>query len=208
MHILNSSFLVNVRPFRKGRAILNTRQIFVENFMHKTAAAWSNYRTHKTSEALASYKKISSQCKSATYSFVRSHENHLVDGGNLGMFFRYANSKLCSKSTIGPLYNNDGVLTTDPRVKACILQNTFMRILTVDDGLPCRDNFRQPPGKLSRILFTPSLVRRAIKKLKIKTAGGPDGVPPAFFINCIDELSYPLSLLFIFSFEHGILPAA
>ena len=127
----------------------------------------------------------------------------------MGKFFRYANSKLCSKSTIGPLYNNDGVLTTDPRVKACLLQNTFMRNLTVDDGcLPCRDNFRQPPGKHSRILFTPSLVRRAIKKLKIKTAGGPDGVPPAFFINCIDELIYPLSLLFTFSFDHGILPAA
>ena len=43
---------------------------------------------------------------------------------------------------------------------------------------------------------------------KIKTAGGPYGVFPAFFINCIDELSYPLSLLFTFSFDHGILPAA
>jgi hypothetical protein len=65
-------------------------------------------------------------------------------------------------------------------------QTNFVRNLTVDDGhLPCGDNFKQPPGKLSRILFTPSLVRRAIKKLKVKTAGGPDAIPPAFFINCI-----------------------
>jgi hypothetical protein len=41
-----------------------------------------------------------------------------------------------------------------------------------------------------------------------KTTGGPDGMPPKFFINYIDELSYPLSLLFTFSFEHGIQPAA
>jgi hypothetical protein len=33
-------------------------------------------------------------------------------------------------------------------------------------------------------------------------------VSPAFFIKCIDELCYPLSLLFTLSFENGILPAA
>jgi hypothetical protein len=175
--------------------------------LQKKAAAWRNYRMHKTPEALSSYKIISSQCKSATYSFVRSRESHFVDSGNLGMFFRYANRKLCSKSTIGPLYNNDGVLTTDPNEKASILQHAFVRNFTVDDGrLPCGNNFNQPPSKLCRVLFTPSLVRRAIKKLKVNTTGGPDGIPSTFFINCIDELSYPLSLLFTFSFEHGILP--
>jgi hypothetical protein len=82
-----------------------------------------------------------------------------------------------------------------------------VRNFTVDDGhLPCGNNFNQPPGKLCRVLFTPSLVRRTIKKLKVKTTGGPDGISPTFFIKSIDELSYPLSLLFTFSFEHGILP--
>jgi hypothetical protein len=32
----------------------------------------------------------------------------------------------------------------------------------------------------SRVYFTPSLVRRAIKKLKLKTKGGPDEMPPMF----------------------------
>jgi hypothetical protein len=47
---------------------------------------------------------------------------------------------------------------------------------------------------------------RVIKRLKVKTNGGPDGIPPTFFINCCDELSYPLSLFFTYSFEHSILP--
>jgi hypothetical protein len=50
------------------------------------------------------------------------------------------------------------------------------------------------------------MARRTSKKLKVNTTGSPDGIPSTFFINCIDELSYPLLLLFAFSFEHGILP--
>jgi hypothetical protein len=49
-------------------------------------------------------------------------------------------------------------------------------------------------SQFNRVYFLPSLVRRTIKRLKTKTKGGPDGIPPIFFINCCDELSYPLSL--------------
>jgi hypothetical protein len=59
--------------------------------------------------------------------------------------------------------------------------------------------------KLSYIHFSPTLVRRAIKKLKHKTKGGPDGIPPSFFINCCEELCYPLSVLFTLSFDCGII---
>jgi hypothetical protein len=34
--------------------------------LQKKAAAWRNYRMHKTPEALSSFKIVSSQCKSAT----------------------------------------------------------------------------------------------------------------------------------------------
>jgi hypothetical protein len=81
------------------------------------------------------------------------------------------------------LYNNDGVLTTDPNEEASILQHAFVRNFTVDDGrLPCGNNFNQPPSKRCRVLFTPSLVRRASKKFKVNTTGGPDGIPSTFFI--------------------------
>jgi hypothetical protein len=42
-------------------------------------------------------------------------------------------------------------------------------------------------------LLLRSLVRRAVKKLQVQTAGGPNGNSPAFFGNCTaDELSYSL----------------
>jgi hypothetical protein len=102
----------------------------------------------------------------------------------------------------------DGFLTANPKEKALILQQAFTQNFTVDDGqLPSATNFGQSSCKLSRVLFTCSPIRRAIKKLKVKTSGGPDGIPPSLFTNFIDELCYPLSLLYMFSFENGILPA-
>jgi hypothetical protein len=71
--------------------------------------------------------------------------------------------------------------------------------------LPKASNVDPPINKLSRIYFTHSLIRHAIKRLQHKTKGGPDGIPPSFFINCRDELSYQLSLFFTFSFDNSIL---
>jgi hypothetical protein len=51
-------------------------------------------------------------------------------------------------------------------------------------------------------------VCRAIEKLNSRTKGGPDGIPPSFFINCCDELSQPLSLLFALSMENSFLPSS
>jgi len=45
-----------------------------------------------------------------------------------------------------------------------------------------------------------------MKKLKIKTAGGPDGIPPIFLKHCINELCGPLTSLFELSFEYSYLP--
>lgn len=49
-------------------------------------------------------------------------------------------------------------------------------------------------------------VRRPIKKLRLRTKGGPDDIPSSSFINCREKLCYPLSQVFAVSFEHEIIP--
>jgi hypothetical protein len=73
--------------------------------------------------------------------------------------------------------------------------------------LPHHDNFNKSPHKLSYIYFTPSLVRRAIKRLSARTKGGPDGIPASFFINCCEEICNPLSMLFSVCFDNSIIPS-
>jgi hypothetical protein len=87
---------------------------------------------------------------------------------------------------------------TDPECKADLLQRAFVSNYSVDNGrLP--SSSKHASGNLSRIYFSPALVRRAIKKLNVKTKGGPDGIPPAFFSNCCEELK--LSVIFAFYIE-------
>ena len=60
--------------------------------------------------------------------------------------------------------------------------------------------------KLNDIIFTPVLIERVLKKLKVKTKGGPDGVPPIFLKQCSALLCKPLAILFSSGFNFGYLP--
>ena len=60
--------------------------------------------------------------------------------------------------------------------------------------------------KLNEIIFTPVLIERVIKKIKVKTKGGPDGIPPIFLKQCTAQLCKPLADLFSLSFNCGYLP--
>lgn len=181
--------------------------IGIRRRLRKKAMAWSIYRSLRTPESLASYKKRASECKSAIYAYELNRENQLITNGNTGAFFRYANKNFRAKPAVGPLCTTDGSIITDPTEKAVILQSTFFQNYTADNGvLPSLHTFDKPPSKLSYIHFSPSLVRRAIKRLSVRTKGGPDGIPPTFFINCCDELCSPLSLLFSLCFDKCIMP--
>jgi hypothetical protein len=58
----------------------------IRRLLRKKAAAWRLQRTFKTSESIASYKKLSSECKSAIHSFMLHYENQLITNANIGSF--------------------------------------------------------------------------------------------------------------------------
>jgi hypothetical protein len=113
--------------------------------------------------------------------------------------------KLVSKSTIGVLKNSDGILSSKASEKAELLQDVFCNGFTRDNGniLPCS---AYTNNNLCDINFNPLLVERALRKLKVKTKGGPDGIPPIFLKNCNAELCRPLSILFNYSLRDTFLP--
>ena len=59
---------------------------------------------------------------------------------------------------------------------------------------------------MSKIIFRPQIIKKAIQKLKSDSAAGPDNIPPILIKKCVLELAPILSKLFQLSYESGIFP--
>ena len=132
-----------------------------------------------------------------------SYLTQQVTTGNLGKFYRYSNSKLSSKTNVGPLRQANGSLTVDPQVKAKLFSDHFgSAAFAFDNGLCPILSPRMHGAKLTSMSFTQSAVYRVLRRLKITSACGPDGISPSFLI--VFVLSYqPLLLIFIGYFWHN-----
>ena len=64
-----------------------------------------------------------------------TYENQLVANANIASVYRYVNSKIRSRSAVGQLSDKTGDLVTNSLGKANILQQTFIKHLTIDDGV-------------------------------------------------------------------------
>jgi len=104
---------------------------------------------------------------------VAKQEERLVDNGDIGAFHRYANNKFSYKSAIGGLKNSNGTITNNSSIKADLLQSVFSNEFTLDNGTVPSTSDLKVDSELGSITFTSSLVLRVIKRLKIKTEGGP-----------------------------------
>jgi hypothetical protein len=161
-----------------------------------------------TSDSRSQYNKAAARCRRSTRAFVAESERRLIDKGNIGLFYRYANKHFCSKSSIGPIVTSDNNLTTDPVQKAEIFNKTFSSHFVQDNGaLPnSLDIDKLPNCIFDDVIFTATMVCRAIKRLKTNSKGGPDNIPPIFYKHCNAALNQPLSMLFSLCFSHSYLP--
>jgi hypothetical protein len=124
------------------------------------------------------HKNLAHECRRSIYSYIAKHESRLIDSGNTGSFYRYANNKFESKTAIGPPLAADGSLTVKPEVKAELLQQVFSLCYVLDNGSMPSTTRDVPSHRLHNVLFSTNLVMRAIKKLNKHKTGGPDGIPP------------------------------
>jgi len=134
-------------------------------------------------------------------------EERIIDSSNTNKFYRYANSKFCCKSAVGPLKDSSGNIITDASCKAELLSNVFSQCFTVDNNsCPQMSKFVSDGCSCSSIVFTPGMIRKSINHIKTKSKGGPDCVPPIFFKKCSLWLCEPLAYVFQSCFDHGYLP--
>ena len=177
----------------------------IKKLFRKKAAAWRSYRKKKTPSSRAYYNLLSAKCRRAVRSFMHQYESYLVHCNNLGKFYRYANKKFCNKSSIGLIKTSDGVLSSDPQTIAETFQQTFLSYFVKDNNVtPPVDYYTD--ARTDSVLFSETLVRRAIQRMKANSKGGPDGIPPIFYKRLSSFLCLPLANLFRSCFAAGYLP--
>jgi len=179
---------------------------YVNKIKNKKFAVWKLYSKFRTPELHIKFKQLCSQYREAVCQAISSFETAIVKNGNLGKFYRYANSKFSTKSNVGSLLKPDGELTCDAKIKAELLCEYFKGVFTADNGVLPNVNSSHAHCSLENIVFTPTMVKRSLSKLKAKAAGGPDLVPPIFLKRCSSALCQPLAVLFQIFFDNSYLP--
>ena len=93
------------------------------------------------------------------------------------------NHVISSNSCVAPLSSDDSPhLFTSDSDKTRLLYDFFKSAFTVDNGIlpnfPSR--LTSPDITISDLYITPKLIKLILRKLKINSAAGPDGLPPIF----------------------------
>ena len=134
-------------------------------------------------------------------------KNRILSSGNINKFYRYANRRFKSNSSVGPLKSPDGSTVIDPTVKAELLQSVFSSMFVQDNGIiPPNTIHPNTTSSLHTVRFTSLAVHNVIKHLKTKSKDGPDGIPPLFIKRCSLYLCMPLSFIFNLCLESNYIP--
>jgi len=166
------------------------------------------------------FKESSDEFSTAIKLYVEKLENKHLESGNVKQFYKYANSKLKSRTGISPLRNKDGNVTVEDREKCEILNQFFCSVFTVDDNsVPAFDRVAPEGVKKEIVTFSAAKICKLLRKLPNKSSRSPDNIPALFLKNvakyamcavdtchsesCICDV---LSRIFTVSFNLGFLP--
>ena len=171
---------------KKIRYPINIRKLITTK-----KALWRRYRAFKTIETKLKYYNSAKLCREAIHDYIKCRENSVIENKNLGGFFKLATKKFSCKSGVGPLRVGVG----DNSVKVELLNDHFNSVFSVDNHVMPSVERRVPTHiGLNNIVFNPMFTFRAIKKLKINSAGGPDGINLCFlktqFVNYFTHLLF------------------
>jgi len=175
---------------------------YIRQLLRKKSAAWRRYKSFNSDVLKSKYYAIKLKCSAAIGDYIRNKEDCIINSDNLGLFYRYVNKKLVSKTGIGVLEDNSGSYVYRDEVKAELLNDYFTSVFSLDNNnIPNIDP--RCTTKICDIVFTPYAVER---KLKIKSSAGPDGLQALLLKNLAHELAQPLCALFATSLDLSSLP--
>ena len=198
---------------KKKRRCSNRPLWMIQNVMRtirKKRRLWKWYCTTKDYEDYQAYQKTCSIARKAVRKAKRNLERKLARDAktNCKPFYRYLNSCTKTRTKVGPLRDDDGVLQTDDQKMAEMLNKTFISAFTEEDlsTMPTPEQLFVGDSPLSDILITEKMIRRKIDALDPNKSPGPDQIHPTVVKELADILSTPLKIIFNKSLEEGVVP--
>ena len=173
--------------------------------------AFTKYRTTLDKKDYDSYARARNQAKWATRRAIQDLEKCIAKEAktNPKAFFKYAKSKVKSRTGVPDLKKTDGGVASTDQDKANLLNTYFSDVFTrenTDDMPSCDQKVYDSP--LSEVRFTQENVEKKLEKLKIDKSAGPDGLHPRVLRELSSVLSKPLYLLFHKSLSEGKIPSS
>jgi len=167
------------------------------------------YKQRVNRETRAKYNRLNKKIKRITDKIALNRENKILQSDDKNRLYKYVRKNRCNDNGIAPLKTKQGKLVTDESQKAKVLNQTFAKNFTVDNGSkPKFDKLVAETTFIdSDLNFTSQKVRKVLSGLKNKKSRTPDDIPAIFFKSVADNVCYPLSILFQKSFESGTLPS-
>ena len=173
--------------------------------------AFSTWRSTRSGRDYKEYTKARNQAKWECRKAQRDFEKKLAKESkkNPKAFYKYAQSKLKTRTGIAHLIKEDGSLTTTDKQKADELNSFFSSVFTREDTNNMPDNFTsRTDSMLMDIDFTRKDVAKKLFKMNPNKSPGPDGAAPRVLKELQEIIVEPLFLIFRQSLDTGKLPVS
>jgi hypothetical protein len=202
---------INLKKKSKNKCKWVTKR--VTRFRKAKKKAWNKYiNSGKDSSLYEVYKeklKISiNENKTARKNFEEKLANNIKNDSK--SFYAYVSSKKRANNKVGPLRDNLKQLVDSKVDNANLLNAYFSSVFTVENlkEIPAASKkFTEDRDQsLANVLITEDVVLGKLNKINVNKCQGPDQVHPKLLFELRNEIVKPLTSVFQYSVQTGIVP--
>ena len=203
----------NYVPWRKvqtkPRPKLYNRE--VEQNIKKKRNAWNRWKKSKKPEDKEEYQRLERETKGMIRRRKKGLEKSIAREAkkNPKAYYAYVNSGKKMRNKVGPLKvdeNGETKVVTDPKKQAGILNSFYSSMFTKSTGEIQQKERAVNVPEVTDVCLEEVRIKETILKLKESSAPGPDAIPNKLLIETVDEITRPLSILFMKSLRERHIP--
>ena len=195
-------------PFVRERNILRRRKKKIKPQIRAIEAR--NPTSNKLERLRAEIHDLDNEIKTSIQTQRKNQEDKAVKiiKENPRYFYSYAKRYSKLKSSVGPLFDENGVLTNDPKTMADLLQDQYSSVFSDPSSTKKKSptiNF-DVKEILNNITVSREEIIKAIDEISENSSCGEDDIPAIVLKKCKSSLSNPILSIWEESLQSGYVP--